>query len=908
MWISPQSSRKGICCGITITSPPPRCIEFEVTLDENSVGLVFDFYSGAVPTGSMYYMINCGPLIPVGQPICLDGVGPHTLTFCKPGNNPNEYYIRAIPKNIEVQNIATREDCPIDLEVNGIRQGTAIFKDITGGGLYESYLSCTSYCDTIVTFSPPIGAPSQIQYQVCGETSLDICSSLSVIVCDTVTIDISPDFEITVSNTDFCESETQYPMEVFTSIPTYNYSYKWMSAANGTGNILSNNSTYAYNSIGNYSVIVTDTDYPTCSQKIINFSISLIEEHHTYLTDYSCNPSDTGTANINLLSSQGCDSTVIVTTKLLPTFTHTFYKVTCDKNNIGTVVTIYNSEHGCDSTVYQINYLPPNDTTLYGFSCNPSDTGTTVQTVSNFYGCDSTITTIIGLLPTQSIILNETICQGKTFTTSGVTHSTTGIYIYNFQTYQGCDSTVTLNLTVLDTNVIYLTTYSCNSVDVGTTTQTFQNQNGCDSLVITTTTLLNSDTTYSFSTSCDANLVGIITQTFQNQNGCDSLVITTTTLLNSDTTYSLSTSCDANQVGIVTQTFQNQNGCDSLVITTTTLLNSDTTYSFSMSCDANLVGTTTQNLQNQNGCDSLVITTTTLLASALDTTYLQSTTCDLSSAGVFMTMVSNQNGCDSILVEIVEYFPIPPIFVEDIDICEGETVVLSVTGGDGSYNWFPATGLSCTDCPNPIVTPSETTTYTVSSMSCLGVEQVSMTVNVIQNPMITIGQSEEVINLGDSAILWATTNQVLTNLNWFTLDGEIICSNCSEITVAPTITTSYLVTATNDIGCEVSENLTVIVNQTCPDATVEAPNLMTPNGDGANDVFDIRYTGLKDVTVLRIYNRWGQKVFETTDLSIKWDGTFREESVDAGVFIYYFKAICPNGDERIYKGNVTLVR
>ena len=59
---------------------------------------------------------------------------------------------------------------------------------------------------------------------------------------------------------------------------------------------------------------------------------------------------------------------------------------------------------------------------------------------------------------------------------------------------------------------------------------------------------------------------------------------------------------------------------------------------------------------------------------------------------------------------------------------------------------------------------------------------------------------------------------------------------------------------------------------------------------------------------MRIYNRWGQKVFETNDLNIKWDGTFRGLPVDPGVFVYYFNAVCPNGDEVVYKGNITVLK
>lgn len=93
-WVSPSDSRQGNCCG---TSFPDRCIEFEITLHPGAIGINFEIASGAVPPGALYYQINCGPLIHVGDPICLVGQGPHVLTFCKPGNNQNTYQITSIP-------------------------------------------------------------------------------------------------------------------------------------------------------------------------------------------------------------------------------------------------------------------------------------------------------------------------------------------------------------------------------------------------------------------------------------------------------------------------------------------------------------------------------------------------------------------------------------------------------------------------------------------------------------------------------------------------------------------------------------------------------------------------------------------------------------------------------------------
>src|SRR5688572_24899432 len=87
-WISPSVVRTGKCCGVTGSE---ECLQFNLTLDTGANAISFNIYSGAIPGGSMFYQINCGPQIAVGQPVCLNGPGPHIITFCKPGNNANEY-------------------------------------------------------------------------------------------------------------------------------------------------------------------------------------------------------------------------------------------------------------------------------------------------------------------------------------------------------------------------------------------------------------------------------------------------------------------------------------------------------------------------------------------------------------------------------------------------------------------------------------------------------------------------------------------------------------------------------------------------------------------------------------------------------------------------------------------------
>ncbi len=165
-WLSPNVGRNDYCCGATGTNV---CIQFIITLDPMSTGIIFDIASGAVPPGALYYQINCGPPAQVGTAICLTGVGPHYLTFCKPGGNSNEYSIQALSQPTAGPNITVNDGCSAEMYCSGFDDTTITWTSIFPGnpGQYNSFLSCTQDCDT-VTVTPSGFIPPYVDYQVCG--------------------------------------------------------------------------------------------------------------------------------------------------------------------------------------------------------------------------------------------------------------------------------------------------------------------------------------------------------------------------------------------------------------------------------------------------------------------------------------------------------------------------------------------------------------------------------------------------------------------------------------------------------------------------------------------------------------------------------------------------------------------
>ncbi|MFN5181910.1 MAG: gliding motility-associated C-terminal domain-containing protein [Bacteroidota bacterium] len=270
VWYSPTHIREGNCCG---TQSPDRCTSFEILLDSTAAMINFNIASGAIPPGAMYYQINCGPQIPVGQPICVTGPGPHHLTFCKPGNNQNTYLVQSIPKPMIPSPQHVRLGCFKKLKVIGLDSTTVTWNSIYPGviGQFNSYLSCTSSC-TEPTYNPPSNAPAFIDYQVCGIPIATPCGYVAM--CDTVRVfnesplsgSYSPNPAV------FC-----YGSEGVTLIGTASggygsYSYLWRDQNN---NIVSTSSQIQTSTAGNYSLEIKDALYNDLSCPSFSLNVAV---------------------------------------------------------------------------------------------------------------------------------------------------------------------------------------------------------------------------------------------------------------------------------------------------------------------------------------------------------------------------------------------------------------------------------------------------------------------------------------------------------------------------------------------------------------------------------------------------------------------------------------------------------
>jgi gliding motility-associated-like protein len=243
-------------------------------------------------------------------------------------------------------------------------------------------------------------------------------------------------------------------------------------------------------------------------------------------------------------------------------------------------------------------------------------------------------------------------------------------------------------------------------------------------------------------------------------------------------------------------------------------------------------------------------------------------------------------------------------------LCRGGSVRLYAQGAH-SYAWSPATGLNNAAIANPLAVPLATTLYRVVGTDDRGCFTDTAFVPVQVYPIPTVEAGNDLtINVGQTADLMPVLSPDVTNVTWTPTAG-IFRTNYPGITVKPQETTEYTVEVSNPGGCRARDKVTVFV--ICNGANVFIPNTFSPNGDGANDIFYPRGSGLFSIKTLRIFNRWGEVVFEKNnfnpnDASAGWNGTYKGVKLNPDVYVYMADIVCDNSTTLVLKGNVALIQ
>ncbi|MCB0537214.1 MAG: PKD domain-containing protein, partial [Bacteroidetes bacterium] len=299
-------------------------------------------------------------------------------------------------------------------------------------------------------------------------------------------------------------------------------------------------------------------------------------------------------------------------------------------------------------------------------------------------------------------------------------------------------------------------------------------------------------------------------------------------------------------------------------------------------------------------------------------------------------VVQDENGCvDSITQTIlVDEQATLTILQDEFLICPNETVYLSLndniifssTGGIGNVAISPIVGAEIFTADSFALSPSSTTNYTITVSSVLGNcpddNDNVITVGVAPTPFIELNAVPNPVIAGAVSEISAAVvpfNFNTDSLIWEDVNGTLNRTLGFEIEATPLEETTYpvhLVYAYDSLMCRIDTSITIQVITECGPELVYVPNIFTPNNDGKNDVFKLTGYGIQTVNFLRIFDRWGQIMYNGENVGMSggymddgWHGDNKGgKACNSGVYVYYYEIICTNGDIVKGSGNVTLIK
>ncbi len=251
-------------------------------------------------------------------------------------------------------------------------------------------------------------------------------------------------------------------------------------------------------------------------------------------------------------------------------------------------------------------------------------------------------------------------------------------------------------------------------------------------------------------------------------------------------------------------------------------------------------------------------------------------------------------------------------------ICAGDTAFVFVS------NDFPGSSLVHTWEPEELIVSgqgtsfiqaivTETTTFNVSSATpegCIVENSATVVTSNLGNLQVEASADPENIVHDQQSIISVIPADSEYFYEW-TPPTYLANPNATQTISSPEQTITYHITITDfDAGgfCAKSDSVTIFVFEAfCGKPNIFVPNAFSPNGDGENDVLYVRGGNITDLT-LAIYDRWGNVVFETTDQTMGWDGTYKDDLAEPAVFVYHLDVRCGDGQTFTDKGNITLLR
>jgi len=283
----------------------------------------------------------------------------------------------------------------------------------------------------------------------------------------------------------------------------------------------------------------------------------------------------------------------------------------------------------------------------------------------------------------------------------------------------------------------------------------------------------------------------------------------------------------------------------------------------------------------------------------------------VSSSGMFYVQLSNSECAliDSVFVSFIN----PEIELTGQDsICLydfSDVLVENLTPEIAfAYDWLPL-DIIVADNGNAIQIQPLSSQYVyitaTSAENCIAEDSIFINVTNIDSALVIASASQYAVPQGSTVTLFGSPSGLLS-YQW---SPEIGLNAPTNQQTDASIEEDIIYTLSVSDGiCSREDTVEIKVYEIiCEDPFVFVPNAFSPNGDNNNDVLYVRGLYIEEV-IFRVYDRWGEMVFESTDVSQGWDGTFRNKLLQPDVYDYYLDVVCVGGLKSIVKGNVTLMR
>ncbi len=322
--------------------------------------------------------------------------------------------------------------------------------------------------------------------------------------------------------------------------------------------------------------------------------------------------------------------------------------------------------------------------------------------------------------------------------------------------------------------------------------------------------------------------------------------------------------------------------------------------------EANSFGTATEFIWSTNPNF-----TDTLNASLSDSTATDFAT----STGYYYVQISNP-GC-SLVDSVAVFFTSAALELEgEVEICLGDTAFISANSTDpditfSNYQWSPSDAIIGGQGTSDVLASPSGTQFIYltaeASNGCIVTDSILVSVSFIDPNDVQIIASDSLVPVGTTITLEAQPSGY--SYQWFPPNS--VANPNDQITDANVFENSVFVVFVSDSICTRMAAIEIkVFEYVCEEPFVFIPNAFTPNGDGNNDIIYAQSSIIDDTEefILRIYNRWGEKVFETNDITQGWDGTWRGKKLDPDVYDYYMEGFCVDGQSFLIQGNITLIR